>query len=60
MEWDKYTRLEVGENLIRSKGMACFTKTSSSPTDAVSSAVVSFCSDGCVNLNCSVVECGPG
>jgi len=60
MNWDNGTCETVGEHLVRAKGMACFSKTSSSPTDAASSAIVTFCSDGCVNLNCSVIECGPG
>ncbi len=59
-EWDSGLCIEVSENIIRAKGMACFAKTSTSPTDASSSAVVTFCSDGSVNLNCSVIECGPG
>lgn len=60
MEWDSGTCEEVSDNIIRAKGMACFSKTSSSPTDAASSAIVTFCPDGCANLSCSVVECGPG
>ncbi len=60
MEWDKGTRFQVDRGLVRSKGMACFSKTSSSPTDVVSTAVVTFCSDGSVNLSCGVVECGTG
>ena len=59
-EWDSGLCIEVSENIVRAKGMACFAKTSTSPTDASSSAIVTFCSDGSVNLNCSVVECGPG
>ena len=60
MEWDNGTREQVSESLVRTKGMACFSKTSSSPTNSSSSAVITFCTDGCVNLNCSIVECGPG
>lgn len=60
MEWEKGTAIDVSRHLVRTKGMACFSKTSSSPTDASSSAVVMFCSDGSVNLSCGVIECGPG
>jgi CO/xanthine dehydrogenase Mo-binding subunit len=60
MEWDRGTREQICQNIVRAKGMACFSKTSSSPTNAPSSAIVTFCADGSVNLNCSVVECGPG
>lgn len=59
IEWDNGIYLQ-DENTVRAKGIACFKKTSSSPTDVVSTAVITFCSDGCVNLNCSVVECGTG
>ncbi len=60
VEWDKGVCTKVNDHILRAKGMACFTKTSTSPTNASSSAVVTFCSDGSVNLNCSVIECGPG
>lgn len=60
VEWENGAYTKVSDNIVRAKGMACFAKTSTSPTDASSSAVVTFCSDGSVNLNCSVIECGPG
>ncbi|NLT98970.1 MAG: xanthine dehydrogenase family protein molybdopterin-binding subunit [Christensenellaceae bacterium] len=60
MQWDNGIWTKVSDSVIRAKGMACFTKTSTTPTDASSSAIVTFCSDGTVNLNCSVIECGPG
>ncbi|MEL4106903.1 xanthine dehydrogenase family protein molybdopterin-binding subunit [Oscillospiraceae bacterium WX1] len=60
MDWERGTYLMVSDTIVRAKAMACFSKTSSSPTDASSSAIVTFCSDGSVNLNCGVVECGPG
>ncbi len=58
--WENGTSAGAQANQIRAKGMACFSKTSSSPSDASSSAIVQFCSDGSVNLSCSVIECGPG
>ena len=60
IEWGKGAREQISKDLIRAKGIACFSKTSSSPTDAASSAIITFCSDGSINLNCSAVECGPG
>ena len=60
IEWGNGMAVETKKDLTRTKGIACFCKTSSSPTDASSSAIVQFCSDGSVNLNCSVIECGPG
>lgn len=58
--WETGAATKAENDFIRAKGMACFSKTSSSPTDASSSAIVQFCSDGSVNLSCSVIECGPG
>ncbi len=58
--WDEGCRFEVGPNLIRSKGMACFWKTSSSPVNAISGALLTMNKDGSINLNCGVVEIGQG
>ncbi|MGI5971748.1 MAG: xanthine dehydrogenase family protein molybdopterin-binding subunit [Oscillospiraceae bacterium] len=59
VNWSEGERLFVGENKIRSKGMACFWKTSNSPTDATSGAFISFNEDGSINLNIGCVEYGP-
>jgi CO/xanthine dehydrogenase Mo-binding subunit len=59
IRWDEGVRLELGNNIVRAKGMACFWKTSNSPPDAVSGAVISFNEDGTVNLNVGCVEIGP-
>jgi CO/xanthine dehydrogenase Mo-binding subunit len=60
IKWDEGVRIDAGNGRIRAKGVSFFFKTSSSPTDASSGAVVTFCPDGTVNLNCGAVECGPG
>ncbi len=60
MKWNEGYYADIGNNKIRAKGISLFLKTSSSPTDASAGAVIMFCPDGSVNLNCSVVECGPG
>lgn len=60
INWDEGQRIEEKNNLIRSKGLGCFCKTSSSPTDSVSGVFLSFNSDGSINLNCGAVEIGPG
>lgn len=59
INWDEGLRQDLGNNHIRAKGAACFWKTSNSPTDAISSAVVSFNSDGSANLQVGAVEIGP-
>lgn len=60
MKWNEGYYTDIGNGKVRAKGVSLFLKTSSSPTDASAGAVVMFCPDGSVNLNCSVVECGPG
>lgn len=59
INWEEGDRLEIGENKIRAKGMACFWKTSSSPPDALSGVFITFNEDGSINLNCGCVEYGP-
>lgn len=60
LNWDEGALIRTEAHKVRALGIACFSKTSSSPTDASSSAVITFCSDGSVNLSCGVVECGQG
>jgi CO/xanthine dehydrogenase Mo-binding subunit len=58
--WSEGRRREVGEARVRGKGIACFWKTSSSPPNALSGAIVTFNGDGSVNLAIGAVEMGPG
>ncbi len=60
IKWDEGQRIEIGNNKIRAKGMACFWKTSSTPPDAASGAVVTFTPDGYANLSIGAVELGQG
>ncbi len=59
INWEQGQVQYVGENKILARGVACFWKTSSSPTDALASAVVTFNSDGSANLQVGAVEIGP-
>lgn len=59
INWDEGLCIDMGNSRIRAKGAACFWKTSNSPTDAFASAIVSFNSDGSVNLIVGAVEIGP-
>lgn len=59
INWDAGVKLDIGNNIVRVKGMACFWKTSNSPPDAVSGALISFNEDGTVNLLCGCAEIGP-
>lgn len=59
IRWSEGQRLEIGGDKVRAKGMACFWKTSNSPTDAGSAALLTFNEDGSIHLNCGCVEYGP-
>ncbi|NMP23857.1 xanthine dehydrogenase family protein molybdopterin-binding subunit [Sulfobacillus harzensis] len=50
----------VGPHRVRTQGVAAFWKTSSSPPNAVSGAIITMNSDGSVNLSTGAVEFGPG
>lgn len=58
--WEEGRCIEVGPNLVRGKGIACFWKTSSSPVNAISRVLLTMNKDGSINLNCGVVEIGQG
>jgi len=59
INWSEGTRFELDNNRVRAKGLVCLWKTSNSPTDAIAAAIVSFNSDGSMNLNVGAVEIGP-
>lgn len=60
VQWDAGRREVLPNGKIRAQGMGCFWKTSSSPPDALSSAVIFFNEDGSINLHCGVCELGQG
>src|SRR5699024_5475810 len=45
---------------IRTKGISCFWKTSSTPPNATAGAIVTFNTDGSVNLDGAAIEVGQG
>jgi len=60
IDWNEGNKIELGNGKVRTKGIGCFWKTSDSPTDASSGVLLTFNSDGSINLNCGVVEMGSG
>jgi CO/xanthine dehydrogenase Mo-binding subunit len=60
MQWERRSKVEVEGDRVRAVGFSCLWKTSISPTNASSGAVVTFNQDGSVNLLCGVVEIGQG
>lgn len=60
IKWGEGQRIDLENNKVRAKGLACFWKTSSTPPDAMSGAIVTFTPDGYANLNIGAVELGQG
>lgn len=58
--WNGQPVRRVGPDRVRATGVACFWKTSSSPPNAISGAVISFNQEGSVNLSTGTVEFGAG
>ena len=46
--------------MIKAKGISCLIKTSDTPQNAGAGVILTFNSDGSINLNCGAVEIGPG
>ncbi|MDX9870931.1 MAG: xanthine dehydrogenase family protein molybdopterin-binding subunit [Clostridia bacterium] len=60
IKWEEGLRIETGPHKVRAKGISCFWKTSSTPTNASAGALITFNQDGTVNLNIGAVEIGMG
>ncbi|MDW0116060.1 xanthine dehydrogenase family protein molybdopterin-binding subunit [Sporosarcina thermotolerans] len=58
ISWDEGQKVHLSDRLIRTKGISCLWKTSITPTDASSGAIITFNKDGSINLSCGVVEIG--
>ncbi len=58
--WEEGVRVEEGGGRVRAKGISCLWKTSSSPPNATSGAIITFNRDGSLNLSVGAVEIGMG
>lgn len=59
--WNKDNIIRnTDDGKIIAKGMSCFWKTSSTPTNATAGVIITFQTDGSVILNCAAVELGQG
>ncbi|MBW5444939.1 molybdopterin-dependent oxidoreductase [Cohnella sp. CFH 77786] len=58
--WDGGTVRQVDAHRVRAMGISCFWKNSSIDPDASSGAIVTFNTDGSLNLETGVVEIGTG
>jgi len=60
INWNEGSCIDLGNGKVRTKGVSSIWKVPSTPTDAVSGAVISFNADGTINLSIGSVELGPG
>lgn len=60
IDWDAGQIVRVSDRMIKAKGISCFWKTSMSPTNASSGAIITFNKDGSMNLSVGIVEIGQG
>ncbi|TDK63203.1 xanthine dehydrogenase family protein molybdopterin-binding subunit [Bacillus salipaludis] len=60
VKWDEGQRIETDTEMIKSKGISVFWKTSTTATNAQAGAIITFEADGSVNLNCAAIELGQG
>lgn len=58
--WEEGRRTILPNGKIRAKGLSLFWKTSTTATNAQAGAVLTFETDGTVNLNCAAIELGQG
>ena len=59
IDWDKGKIVETDKGTIITKGISCFWKTSSSPTNAGSAVLLTCNRDGSINSNFGATEIGP-
>lgn len=60
MNWNEGQRIEVDGRRVRAKGVACMWKNSSTPPNAISSAILKFAPDGTLSISCGAVDMGQG
>ena len=60
INWEEGQRLDLGNGKIRAKGISALWKTSSTPPNARSGAVLTFNPDGSINVSVGSVEMGQG
>lgn len=59
INWDEGSLIKTKEGKIRAKGVSCLWKTSDSPVNASSGAILTFNTDGSINLSIGATEIGP-
>ncbi|WP_353097487.1 xanthine dehydrogenase family protein molybdopterin-binding subunit [Tissierella praeacuta] len=60
INWEEGKITKTNKGTIKAKGISCFWKSATSPTNATSGAVLTLNADGSINLNVGATEIGPG
>ncbi|WP_097028268.1 xanthine dehydrogenase family protein molybdopterin-binding subunit [Clostridium peptidivorans] len=60
IHWGEVDEAETKDGKVRAKGVSCFWKNSNTSLNAGGGAVLTFNSDGSINLTCAAVEIGQG
>jgi len=58
--WEKGTRIEIGGNRVRAKGISGFWKAPAMPANAGAGVILTFNEDGSINLSSGILEIGQG
>lgn len=60
IKWDEGQIIDIGNNILRVKGVSCIWKTSTIDSNASSGVILTFNSDGSINIISGVIEIGTG
>lgn len=60
INWGEGDRQQLGPHLVKAKGISGLWKTPNPPTNAAAGALLTFNTDGSLNLNTGVIEMGSG
>lgn len=60
INWEEGNLINIGDNKVRAKGLSLFWKTPNPNSDASAATVITFNTDGSINLNIGAVEIGSG
>lgn len=60
IKWNEGNLINIGNNKVRAKGVSLFWKTPNPNSDASAATVITFNTDGSINLNIGAVEIGSG
>lgn len=60
IDWDRGQRIDISDRIVRTKGISCTWKNGDPPPGVGAGAILTFNSDGGININCAAIEIGQG